>query len=452
MIDLYVNTDTGDNAYDGTSATFTGGTTGPKRSLAGAVALLGTLTDAVTIHCKGATADTAAVRTDLKTTTAANTLTIQVDAADRHAGAWDETKYHLVVANNSALNAGANYVTLVGLQVKATDTTSILQRVVSVTGVEAGGSEIVIDGCLVTGDFTANTATSSCVGIYVSDSDATVTIRNTKVFGIVNNTSYGQGIQISSGTVAMENVTVTGCANRGVYVMGGTVTATNVYAGGNGTDFSGGLTFTTCACEDNIGAAGLTPEIAYDTTVAAGHAGFGSLDPTNPAFLKPVVGSVLIDAGTDVVATNDHDITGDTFATRNDIGAHEYDAGTATAPTVTTQAVSGIGATGGTLNGTITDTGGENCDQRGFVIDLGTQADPGNVAPAASGYALAVWSSGSFGVGAFTVNQGGLASSTTHYVRAFAHNSAGYSYGAEVTFDTLAASGGAPRMLMMGVG
>jgi hypothetical protein len=122
------------------------------------------------------------------------------------------------------------------------------------------------------------------------------------------------------------------------------------------------------------------------------------------------------------------------------------------APTVTTQAVSGIGATGGTLNGTITDTGGENADQRGFVIDLGTQADPGNVAPAASGYASAVWSSGSFGVGAFTVNQGGLASSTTHYVRAFAHNSAGYSYGAEVTFDTLAASGGAPRMLMMGVG
>jgi hypothetical protein len=48
--------------------------------------------------------------------------------------------------------------------------------------------------------------------------------------------------------------------------------------------------------------------------------------------------------------------------------------------------------------------------------------------------------------------QGGLASSTTFYVRAFAHNSAGYSYGAEVTFDTLAASGGAPRMLMMGVG
>jgi hypothetical protein len=48
--------------------------------------------------------------------------------------------------------------------------------------------------------------------------------------------------------------------------------------------------------------------------------------------------------------------------------------------------------------------------------------------------------------------EGGLASSTTFYVRAFAHNSVGYSYGAEVTFDTLAASGGAPRLLMMGVG
>jgi hypothetical protein len=450
MIDLYVNTDTGDNAYDGTSATFTGGTTGPKARLSQAAALLGVLADAVTIHCAGSAADIGPVNLSALTTTGANRLTVQADSP--HVGAWDETKYRLVVADNSALNAGANYVTLLGLQVKATDAGATIERVLTITGVEAGGSDIVIDGCLVTADFTANTATSSCVGIYVADSDATVTIRNTKVFGIVNNTSYGQGIQISGGTVAMENVTATGCASRGVYVSGGTVTATNVYAGGNGTDFSGGITYTTCACEDNIGESGLTPLIAYDTTVAAGHAGFGSLDPTNPSFLKPVVGSVLIDAGTDVVATNDHDITGDTFATRNDIGAHEYDAGTATAPTVTTQAVSGIGATGGTLNGTITDTGGENCDQRGFVLDLGTQADPGNVAPAASGYALAVWIAGSFGAAAFTVNQGGLASSTTFYVRAFAHNSAGYSYGAEVTFDTMAASGGAPRMLMMGVG
>jgi hypothetical protein len=449
MINLYVNTDTGDNGYDGTGATFTGGTTGPKRTLYGAVDTLGVLADAVTIHCAGSAADPSAVNLSGLTTTAANALTITVTAGSRHAGAWDDTKYRLL----NTLNAGANYTTLVGLQVKHTNAGSTVMRAVQITNVEAGGSDIVLDGCLVTADYAANTATSSCGGIYVADSDATVAIRNTKVFGIVNNTSYGQGIQITSGTVALQNVTATGCASRGVNVTGGTVTATNVYAGGNnGNDFYGGIAYTTCACEDNIGESGLTPEIAYDTTVAAGHAGFGSLDPTNPAFLKPVVGSVLIDAGTDVVATNDHDITGDTFATRNDIGAHEYDAGTATAPTVTTQAVSGIGATGGTLNGTITDTGGENCDQRGFVLDLGTQADPGNVAPAASGYALAVWSSGSFGVGAFTVNQGGLASSTTHYVRAFAHNSAGYSYGAEVTFDTLAASGGAPRMLMMGVG
>jgi hypothetical protein len=122
------------------------------------------------------------------------------------------------------------------------------------------------------------------------------------------------------------------------------------------------------------------------------------------------------------------------------------------APTVTTQAVSGIGATGATFNGTITVTGGENADERGFVYDLGTQADPGNVDPGASGYAFGAWFTGSFPAEAFTLNQGGLASSTTFYVRAFAHNSAGYSYGAEVTFDTLAPSGGAPRMLLMGVG
>jgi len=104
-------------------------------------------------------------------------------------------------------------------------------------------------------------------------------------------------------------------------------------------------------------------------------------------------------------------------------------------PTVTTQAVSAITATTATGNGNITSTGGENCDKRGFVYGTTSQADPGNVAPASSGYTSSVEATGSFGTGAFTNTLTGLTAGATYYVRAYAHNSAGYDYGdSEVSF------------------
>jgi len=92
----------------------------------------------------------------------------------------------------------------------------------------------------------------------------------------------------------------------------------------------------------------------------------------------------------------------------------------------------------GTGNGNITDTGGENCTKRGFVYDVASKALPGNVAPGSSGYASNVETTGSYGAGAFTDEITGLSAGTLYYVRAYAYNSVGYSYGAEVSFTTLA--------------
>jgi len=106
-------------------------------------------------------------------------------------------------------------------------------------------------------------------------------------------------------------------------------------------------------------------------------------------------------------------------------------------PTVTTQAATNIEDTTATGNGNITDTGGENCDIRGIVWDLGTHGDPGNVSPAVSDYANDVAETpGPFGTGAFTRSLTGLPTGDTIYVRAYAHNSEGYAYGAEVNFLT----------------
>ena len=78
------------------------------------------------------------------------------------------------------------------------------------------------------------------------------------------------------------------------------------------------------------------------------------------------------------------------------------------------------------LNGTITATGGENNDQRGFDWDVDSGVP----------YANSWTENGSFGIGAFSHNVTGLPEDTTIYYRAKSHNSTGWGYGNEGTFKT----------------
>lgn len=110
-------------------------------------------------------------------------------------------------------------------------------------------------------------------------------------------------------------------------------------------------------------------------------------------------------------------------------------------PTVTTQAANNIIYSGGShyalLNGNITSNGGSVLDIRGFAYGLtSVVANPGNVAPPASGYSTNA-SSYSALTGAYTENITGMAANTRYYVRAFAHNAIGWAYGDEVNFITL---------------
>ena len=93
-------------------------------------------------------------------------------------------------------------------------------------------------------------------------------------------------------------------------------------------------------------------------------------------------------------------------------------------PTVITNDVSNMGETTATANGNITATGGENCTVRGFQYGL-TQTATWNV-----------HSSGSFGTGSYNMNLSGLTCESTYYVRAYATNSAGTSYGEWKSFTT----------------
>lgn len=106
------------------------------------------------------------------------------------------------------------------------------------------------------------------------------------------------------------------------------------------------------------------------------------------------------------------------------------------APTVTTSAATSVTGMTAQGNGEITDVGAENADLRGFVYGTTTQSDPEDTAPAASAYDSYTTESGDFSAETFNAAISSLEAETTYYIRAWAHNSEGYSYGNELNFTT----------------
>jgi hypothetical protein len=101
------------------------------------------------------------------------------------------------------------------------------------------------------------------------------------------------------------------------------------------------------------------------------------------------------------------------------------------APTVTTQAVTAIGTTMADGNGNITDLGAPDPTQHGVCWNTSgtpTTADSKTEKGAASA------------TGAFASHMTGLSPNTIYYVRAYATNTAGTSYGTQVSFTTRAAA------------
>lgn len=101
-------------------------------------------------------------------------------------------------------------------------------------------------------------------------------------------------------------------------------------------------------------------------------------------------------------------------------------------PTVTTQAVTGIGTTTATGNGTITALGVPDPTAYGVVWNTtGTPTTADSVTNEGAASAT----------GTFASSMSGLVPNTTYYVRAYATNAAGTSYGNEVSFNTTANGG-----------
>lgn len=110
----------------------------------------------------------------------------------------------------------------------------------------------------------------------------------------------------------------------------------------------------------------------------------------------------------------------------------EIDYVSVSAPTVTTQAVDNIAAVTATGHGNITDTGGENPHTRGVCWNIGGNPTTADSRSEDNG-------GGSYGTGAFSRTISGLFPGNTYYVKAYAINSIGTSYGNQVSFTTLSA-------------
>jgi len=99
---------------------------------------------------------------------------------------------------------------------------------------------------------------------------------------------------------------------------------------------------------------------------------------------------------------------------------------TATTPTITTTTVTGIAMTTAVSGGSISFDGAANVTDRG--VCWGTTANPT--------IALATKTSDGNGTGTFVSNISGLTAGVLYHVRAFATNSVGTAYGADLTFTT----------------
>ncbi|TDS12351.1 hypothetical protein B0I21_106209 [Sphingobacterium paludis] len=98
-----------------------------------------------------------------------------------------------------------------------------------------------------------------------------------------------------------------------------------------------------------------------------------------------------------------------------------------TAPTgVSTSSVSAIGSTYATFNGYVTTNGGSTITERGFVYSANTSA------PTLTAGTKAVASGNS--IGSFSRSVTGLTRYTTYYVRAYATNAYGTTYGSTTSF------------------
>ena len=248
----------------------------------------------------------------------------------------------------------------------------------------------IADGSATTGSFTA--------GLTGLTPGATYHVRAYAINSV--GTAYGSDVTFTMNAV-LPTVTTTAASS---------ITSSSASSGGEVTADGGGA-----VTERGIVYGTTSNPTTSNTKVIDGSAGIGSFTSTLNG---------LTQATTYYVRAYAINSAGTAY------GANESFTTLANAPTVTTASITNITGATATGGGNVTNDGGAAITERGIVISTST-------APTTADTKIA---DGAATTGSFTSSLTGLSPLTTYYVRAYATNSIGTSYGSEVSFTTISAN------------
>jgi uncharacterized protein (TIGR02145 family) len=294
---------------------------------------------------------------------------------------------------------------------------------------------IVVASLSTTAASSITTTTAVSGGNITSAGGGTITVRGVCWSTSANPTTAGSKTSDGTGTGTFSS-NLTG-------LQGGTTYYIRAYATNSaGTAYGNELTFNTTAVVPTLTTTAVT-SITQSTAVSGGNIssnGGSSVTVRGVCWgtsASPTIsGSHTSDGNGSGVFTSS--ITGLTAGTlyyvrayaTNSIGTAygnqvSFTATTVTVPVITTSGISAVTLTSAISGGNITSAGGGSITARGVCWST-------SLNPTLSGS----HSSDGTGTGSFTSNISGLTNGTTYYVRAYATNSAGTSYGSQVEFSS----------------
>lgn len=279
-----------------------------------------------------------------------------------------------------------------------------------------------------------NTTTATCGGNSIS--------------GTVTGSITAKGVcwnTIANPTVSLTTKTNDGTGNANftssiTSLTSGTTYYVRAYVtDGSGTYYGSNIVFTTLGLSLNSPLTSITETSAISTTINVN--GFTSVSSVGVCWNTITTPTTSNNKTVDVLVGNSFtsNLTGLISGTLYYVRAYVVSNGvtyysnqvsfttSSVTPTVTTSSIiTSITSSGATILGTVVSSGGNTVTARGVEISLNSNMSGGTLVPSGTG-----------GTGSYSVVLTGLNSATTYYIRAYATNSNGTSYGAIYNFTTL---------------